>query len=87
MANKPARESGYDGEESRKADAEVAANPDQIVWERVRGGIWVQRLIKYAPPKPRGRRPRPECKCNLFGSPRRRTGPHHEDSCARSKPW
>lgn len=85
MVNK--RESNFEGERQRKSDEEVRANPPRIVWERVRGGIWVQRSVEDHGGAP-GRRPRPPCECiGLYGSVKRRVGAHHGEKCPRRHPW
>lgn len=80
-----ARES-KDVEEQRRNDAEIAANPPRIEWEPGPHGIWVARLVEE-PRIKRGRRPRPPCECELYGSAKRRVGEHHDEGCLRRIPW
>lgn len=84
---RPARESTHNAEQ-RKVDAELAANPPKVVLERVRGsgGIYVARLVDD-PMAEKPHRPRPECKCDLIGSSKRRPGHHHAEGCGRREPW
>jgi hypothetical protein len=81
------RDSEYNNRYSREADEELAAKPPKIVWEKIRGGIWIWRHAEDSPANGPGRRTRPECKCNLFGSPKRRPGPQHDDECGRRHAW
>lgn len=89
MPYRGARESDPDNRYQREADEEIAKNPPNIVWEPTgRGGIWVARLVSDRHVKPgRRRKSRPPCDCNLYGSPRRRPGGHHDENCARREPW
>lgn len=82
-----ARESHYNNAEQRKADDELAANPPKITWQKGPGGIWIGTSVDDPPPKRPGRRPRPACACAIYGSPRRRSGPQHDEDCARRQPW
>lgn len=75
--------------EELKAEAELAENPPDLRWRLVHG-IWQGREIlpDDDEPKPvKKRSPRPECKCDIYGSPKRRPGEHHDVGCGRREPW
>lgn len=75
-----------ENEEQRAAYKEIRRRPPEIVWEHVRGGIWVARLVKEPPPAP-VKHKRPPCKCEINSSRARRPGAHHDEGCARREPW
>lgn len=75
-----------ENEEQRVAYEELRRHPVEITWERVRGGIWVARLIKEPPAAPIKHK-RPPCDCAIQSSRARRPGPHHDEDCARRQPW
>ena len=87
MVNKGARESDGDNAEQRRYSKELRENPPVLIWVTVpnTGGIRVARLVKD-PEGKSGPRPRPPCSCGLYGSPKRRTGPHHAETCGRNTP-
>lgn len=89
MVNKGPRESDHENAYTRQYEAELAKNPPILIWEPKPGNPWIRIavFIQDYVGKP-GRRPTPPCICkDLFGSPKRRRGHHHDAECARSKPW
>ena len=88
MVSKGPRESHSHNVEQRRYDEELRQNPPILIWETVPNTCGVRRavFIKDPPPGKSGRVPRPPCDCNLYGSPRRKPGPHHAETCARNTP-
>lgn len=84
MVNKGPREINARNREVLRYDKELAADPPILIWETVpnTGGIRIAVFIHDPAGKP-GRKPRTPCACNLYGAPRRKAGPHHEDDCGR----
>lgn len=72
--------------EQRASYEEIRRHPPEIVWARVRGGIWVMRSIKERPAAPIKRK-RPKCACPINTSAARRPGDHHDEGCGRRQKW
>lgn len=83
VAKGPRNDSGPN-REVRRYDAELHDDPPIIIWQVKpnTGGIQVAVFI-HDPTKPLGRKPATKCACNLYGSPRRKAGPHHDEDCGR----
>lgn len=85
MVSKGPRKSDPHNLEIVRYDEELRVNPPILIW-RTRphsGGIQVAIYIQDPPVAKPGRRPNPPCGCDLYGSPRRRRGPHHDETCGR----
>lgn len=65
-------------------EAELRTNPPTVIWELVphSGGLRVAVYVRDPQAEQPGPR-RPPCDCGLFGSPRRRHGSHHAETCGR----
>lgn len=61
-------------------DEELRQNSPVLEWMLMpnTGGLRVAIYVYDPPPGVR-----PPCSCNVFGSPRRKPGPHHEEKCGR----
>jgi hypothetical protein len=89
IVTKPARPSYRRNADQHRYDEALRENPPILIWITVpnTGGLRVGRVVSDPDPEigHRRRTPLPPCACNLYGSPRRQAGPHHEDECDRSE--
>ena len=65
-------------------EEELRNDPPIVIWELVpdSGGLRVAVYVKDPQPALPAR---PPCSCNIYGAPRRRHGPHHDETCGRWK--
>lgn len=85
MVSKGPRRSDPNNLEVLRYDEELRRDPPILIWATRphSGGIQVAIVIKDPPPTTPGPRLNPPCGCDLYGSPRRRKGSHHDEDCGR----
>lgn len=77
-----------DASRGKRYDAQLRANPPVVIWKLVPDSGGLRIAIYVSDPDTARPMPRrlPPCSCDLYGSPRRRQGSHHHETCPRWLP-